>query len=247
MLIIGMGADLKFYYCKIWNDSQLVRDFIPVIDTNNKICLYDKVEQKLYYAQYGEKQEEFERNASMLPLKSIACNGNQYIDTELKPNQNTVVEMKCKIDNTETSQALFGSRTGLKTKTFASFYANNNTIRCDYNTVQTNIGTLPAEEFTIKQDKNVFYLNKVQKGSTIYNNFNGDYNLYLLATNTSGTVELKAMLQFYYCKIWDGTNLLRDYIPIMDEAGKIHLYDKVNLKFYDSKGKEFLLGGKEKR
>ena len=34
---------------KVWDDRGLVRDFIPVLDSNNKPALYDKVEEKFYY------------------------------------------------------------------------------------------------------------------------------------------------------------------------------------------------------
>lgn len=39
----------KIYYCKIWDNGNLVRDFIPVLDENDVSCLYDKVENKFYY------------------------------------------------------------------------------------------------------------------------------------------------------------------------------------------------------
>lgn len=42
----------RLYYLKIINNStgKLVRDFIPVIEkSTNKVCLYDKVEEKFYY------------------------------------------------------------------------------------------------------------------------------------------------------------------------------------------------------
>ena len=42
-----------FYYCKIYDDGVLVRDFIPVKDRNEIACLYDKVEGKFYYSQDG--------------------------------------------------------------------------------------------------------------------------------------------------------------------------------------------------
>ncbi len=47
-------------YFKIYSNNKLVRDFIPVLDEDNKPCLYDKVEKKYYYNQgtgeflYGE-------------------------------------------------------------------------------------------------------------------------------------------------------------------------------------------------
>ena len=40
-------ADL--YYCKLWQDGKLVRDFIPVIDNLNRVCLWDKVTQAFFY------------------------------------------------------------------------------------------------------------------------------------------------------------------------------------------------------
>lgn len=40
-------ADL--YYCKIWQDGKLVRDFIPVIDNLDRVCLWDKVTQAFFY------------------------------------------------------------------------------------------------------------------------------------------------------------------------------------------------------
>ena len=39
----------RFYYCKIYDNGVLVRDFIPVKDSNEVVCLYDKVEGKFYY------------------------------------------------------------------------------------------------------------------------------------------------------------------------------------------------------
>lgn len=241
----SMGADLKFYYCKIWDGSTLIRDFIPVINNKDKICLYDKVEQKLYNAKYVAKQEEFERNSEKTELKSIACDGNQYVDTEIKPNQDTIVEMKCKIATDAGDQALFGSRTSVFNSTFTTFFVNNNTIRCDYNTTQTNIGAIDRDkERMIKQNKNIFYLDGVQKGNTNYSNFNSAHNLYLFAVNTMGTEQLKSKLEFYYCKIWDGNTLVRDFVPIMDENRDIYLYDKVNSKKYVSKDQIFQLGGK---
>lgn len=39
----------KMYYCKIWDKDILVRDLIPVLDWDNKPCLYDKINDKFYY------------------------------------------------------------------------------------------------------------------------------------------------------------------------------------------------------
>lgn len=39
----------KIYYCKIWQDKVLVRDFVPVLDGNGEPCMYDKVTGGFFY------------------------------------------------------------------------------------------------------------------------------------------------------------------------------------------------------
>lgn len=46
--ILKTGS-IKLYDFKIYNNDTLVRDYIPVIDSSNRPCLYDKVEDKFYY------------------------------------------------------------------------------------------------------------------------------------------------------------------------------------------------------
>lgn len=39
----------KVYYCKMWRNNVLIRDFIPCLDSNGVACLYDKVTKAFYY------------------------------------------------------------------------------------------------------------------------------------------------------------------------------------------------------
>ena len=39
----------KTYYFKIWEGDTLIYDFIPVLDSNNVACLYDKVSETYFY------------------------------------------------------------------------------------------------------------------------------------------------------------------------------------------------------
>ena len=41
----------RIYYCKIYDNDTLARDYIPVIDSSERPCLFDKVEKKCYYNQ----------------------------------------------------------------------------------------------------------------------------------------------------------------------------------------------------
>ena len=51
--------NLYIYYFKIYDNDVLVRDFIPVLDSNKKPALYDKVEGKFYYNQGTEEDFEY--------------------------------------------------------------------------------------------------------------------------------------------------------------------------------------------
>ena len=46
-------AKIKFYSCKIWDDDELIRDFIPVISNEEghvgEAALFDKVRKEFYY------------------------------------------------------------------------------------------------------------------------------------------------------------------------------------------------------
>jgi len=39
----------RIYFCKLYDNNTLVRDFIPVLDSAGIPCMYDRVEDKFYY------------------------------------------------------------------------------------------------------------------------------------------------------------------------------------------------------
>ena len=44
------NAHSKYYSYRVWNTNDvLIQDFIPVLDSNNVPCMFDKVEKKFYY------------------------------------------------------------------------------------------------------------------------------------------------------------------------------------------------------
>ena len=40
---------MKLYYCQIYENDVIVRDFVPALDSNNVACLYDRVSQTFFY------------------------------------------------------------------------------------------------------------------------------------------------------------------------------------------------------
>ena len=48
-LLFGSGKG-KIYYFKIWDsDGELIRDYIPVLDKDGKVCMYEQVTEEFVY------------------------------------------------------------------------------------------------------------------------------------------------------------------------------------------------------
>lgn len=52
--VVGFTANAepgkcKLYYAKFWEDGELIRDFLPRIDSNGKIGLFDLINEQFYY------------------------------------------------------------------------------------------------------------------------------------------------------------------------------------------------------
>lgn len=45
------NSNIKLYNCQIYDNLELIRDFVPVKDNNGVYCLYDKITRELYYNQ----------------------------------------------------------------------------------------------------------------------------------------------------------------------------------------------------
>lgn len=48
---VALKQQGKIYYAKIWDNENLVRDFIPVLDKDKVPCMYDKVSNEFFYNQ----------------------------------------------------------------------------------------------------------------------------------------------------------------------------------------------------
>lgn len=124
----------KFYYCKIWDNNVLVRDFIPVVrKIDNVAGMYDLVEGKFYsnagtgafisgpIVKTTDKVRITDKEVQELRLPYngnkykffdyIESTGTQYIDTGVIPTNTTGIQVVADIcaDN-NTDNIIFGSR-----------------------------------------------------------------------------------------------------------------------------------------
>ena len=49
--VAKLYSKMKLYWFKVYDSDTLVRDFVPVIDSSNRPCLFDKVSKECYYNQ----------------------------------------------------------------------------------------------------------------------------------------------------------------------------------------------------
>ena len=172
-------------------------------------------------------------------VKCIQSTGAQYIDTGIVPNANTIVEMKYSVQSIKNlgphmlsndawffpfpreyggSPHFFAKRMGAESKIDLIPEVNKDYV----------IRVYPNNQVIIND---VTYVT-IETGTTTSNK-----NLYMFTYCNAPSNQLyTANAMVYYCKIWDGETLIRDFKPVLDDNGVAGLYDEVNQKFYGNNG-----------
>lgn len=183
-------------------------------------------------------------------LEYIRSSGAQYINTEFNPKYNTRVVMKISdVDTSIDNQWFFGARDGTTASTHDRFtlYKLGETVRSDY--FGTSV-TVDVPDFTgsttLDKNGNVASL----YGKTITNTTVGggscDYPIFLFVLNNAGKPHSNyASYSLESCQIYDGSTLVRNFIPCTNASGAVGLYDLVNSKFYANAGNGTFTAGPE--
>lgn len=183
-------------------------------------------------------------------IDSIRSDGNQYIDTEIIPDQDTDsnIKIEMKVGNIEVPDhyaAFYGSRSNNLFQ-FWSYVDRDiqNKINVRYSGRGFQTGTVDLEKsLVIAQEQNGFYING-DKVVTHSGHFHNSYNIYLFNVNNNGAPQSEGYgirMDLYYCKMWKNDEIVRDFIPaISNEVGHMNevcLYDLVtNRYFYNLSG-----------
>lgn len=199
--------------------------------------------------------EHILENKGYTRLQYIDSTGDQFINTGLYAQYATQIEMKVDRLECSTTSGLFGAwndTTGycimaeVHQSKWSLFHENTSTNLMQHITASDGIKTL--------------YINRTQMGirdeSGILESFmdysesgsfwsTSSYTMYLFARNHNGSPENKCAIRFYGCKIYNGTTLMRDFIPVLDYEGVPCLYDRVENKFYHRSGTGSFIAGPE--
>ena len=98
----------KIYYCQIWDNDTLVRDFLPMISTEEghigEACLFDTVENKYYYNQgTGKFTTNLDESTTNIDFTSKGIVNTDYIiegkeQTKIK-NDGNIIEVNNLYEN----------------------------------------------------------------------------------------------------------------------------------------------------
>lgn len=214
-------------------------------------------DNSLYYAPLGRNcgRVNLEYNNSVLEvcdgmarLEYLESDGHQCIDTGIVPTGTTSFELKIYVaadKATSTGQVPLGARKNINGRewyyqisTFNIFpngyigYGEERIANANLKFRDINIISFSSGQYSINQSYSYTY-DTIDLPSEFQN------SLYMFCLNSQGSGTLAPDYftgKIYYVKIWDGDNLLRDYIPVLDENGTPAMYDRVSGQLFYNHG-----------
>lgn len=167
----------------------------------------------------------------------------QIINSGVIPTRDTTTQVTFKTSIGETW--LFGSRTSYNsTDTYAMhLYTESNSLWYQIASASTpqQSYNFSGNKVTVKVDKNYMWMNGTQLNSTAFSSSGfttSSWPLYFGGINSSGSGTDRPFAgQIYDIKIWQGTTLVRDFVPVVRNSDRVAgFYDKVENKFYTNAG-----------
>lgn len=204
-------------------------------------CLEDLVARlrRIGYSVPGYQRVKIERAvtpSSRLPegyaeVQYIQSSGTQYVDTGFKPKQDSRVLIKLSTSETG-SHTVFGADIDWVDNGFA--------LGVGFTHYGKETGTISGlnngSPHEVDFNKNIISMD----GSTVLtmgaSTFSVPHNLAFFANNRAGGIQEKTTMALYYCRIYDGNTIIRDYIPCKNAGGAVGLYDLIGQKFYGNAG-----------
>ena len=238
----GSGLNGRIYHLQIYESDTLVRDFVPVLDTNDVPCMYDKVSGEFFYNQ-GDDEFSY-AELPRLPLEYqeveyLQSTGTQYIDTGVYSTGSHTVEATALATQQSYSYFVFGARSVARGDIYACLVHSSERIGYRVGTggfLYSSGYDATDEKHTYKIENGVLYRDDVVVDDTCENaSTSPNCTLALLTIKTNGTLDNTQTFRgyLYSCRISDNGVLVRDFVPCYRKSdSKPGLYDLVNGEFY---------------
>lgn len=177
-------------------------------------------------------------------LEYIESSGTQYIRLDFTPDSDTRVVLDHQLTDTQSTQAVLGSRTNSNATDQYCVYIVNGQLRTDYGSAIYPAFTASAARIVLDKDGRV-----TKYGTQTYTataaTFTCPRPMVLFSVqNVSGTAVFDdqvdnrpVKMRLYSCQIYDGDTLARDLVPARRQSDSaVGLYDTVTSTFYGNAG-----------
>lgn len=177
-----------------------------------------------------------------LQLEYITSHTNEYINTGVNPSTTIKIEMEFSFNSV--AGCPYGTQsTQYNIKSFQLMLYSGTTYYFITNTQGSDKVALVANKrYHIEHKYGIQKLYAVDDPETLLiNNTQGSsglsstYPIYLFGKNTSTGIASRSSINMFWCKMYDGDTLIRDYVPSYDNY-KYCLYDKVTKTYYHNLG-----------
>lgn len=185
-------------------------------------------------------------------IEFLQSSGTQYINTGISPSTNFECEVKAEFTQNQAGfDTLLGSYTNNTAFGVALAISGNSSklnggyIQFGSASIVSSIKTLGLHTYKSSLKNNTLKINvDGTEDSTSFGSGTPSANtMYLFARNKgSGTIGNYSKAKVYYCKIWNGGNLVFDAIPVrVGSTG--YMYDRVSGQLFGNSGTgSFTLG-----
>lgn len=233
------GGNIKLYYCQIFDDGELIRDYVPVMNLDTyKYGLYDLVTKEFFTNgcefKYGEIKQDGILPEGYRQVEYIESNGNQIIDTEVDTYNKWEFDIQFTVDGSRQLMGYGGSGSEYWGVQKDGTYG----VQLGHTLVKAGNRDIVIHDYESSNKYIAVNGNIIQPVG--YTEITKSYKLFALSDYLSFSCKAK----LYGCKSWHDGVLVRNFIPCINENTKeVGLFDLVTNKFYQSKMKEDFKGG----
>ena len=227
------------YYCKIWNNGVLVRDFVPCLDLSNVPCLYDKVTGTAFY---NRGTGSFTYGRKIIPVEYLESSGTQYIDLGIKGKDGYDFDYKFNSTRIDSTAYGIGGEWESNKSCYLGLIRNTNYFAYHYKDTSSpvEVQLLTANtDYTVQahlySGEQYYVINGTKSAvGTLSGTFTSTTSMNLFRVNSSSP--LYSYIKVYYLKIKDNGTLVRDMIPCKDENNVGYMFDRVTHTAYLNAG-----------
>lgn len=221
---------IKIYYVKIWEGDNLVRDIIPVLDSNNIPCFFDKVNANFHYYEVdGQPSTGLTAGGAIAEYSYIDNGGvtsfdNCYIPINYVWKTNSRAVMSFKVKSAYGGHLFSDEDNSNRLRLYPNYYGQ---FQMEYRGT-----TITASDRDWSNVQNIeignYYIKDTDTGTDIATG----------ATKTDNQSSYCFLfgysdkIQYYSVKIYEGDTLVCDLVPAMANNGYKGFWDKKREQFF---------------